>query len=160
MLHLNQFLIGIVAGLYYLKGIKKGNILFFLSSLFLIFYLPFVSKGLIAIAHHDGLLAPIFALLIIGAASSARLIEKILSWSLFVKGGDASYGIYILQFPIYIAVYYIYDFLNIFSFLKEEGRFYTYLLVLIFLSYLSSKTFEIWIKKYFLKVFSRKKEGL
>jgi len=153
LLHLNQFLIGIVAGLFYLKGVKRGNALFLFSSLFLVAYLPFVSKGLIAIAHHDGLLAPVFALLIIGAASSERLIKKILSWPLFVKGGDASYGIYILQFPIYVGVYKTFMFFNIYNYLGEEGRFYIYLLILIFLSYLSSRTFEVWAKN---KLMNRK----
>jgi len=152
LLHLNQFLIGIVAGLFYLKGLKKGNTLFLAFLLFLILYLPFISQDLVFLAHHNGLLAPIFALLIIGAASYTGLIKKILSWPLFIKGGNASYGIYILQFPVYIIVYYIYDFLNIFSVLKEEGRFYIYLIILVFLSYLSSKTLETWIKNYFLKV--------
>jgi peptidoglycan/LPS O-acetylase OafA/YrhL len=150
LFHLNQFLIGIVAGLHYLKGTKKGNLLFLFCLLFLVIYLPFVSKGLISIAHHDGLLAPIFALLIIGAASSERTIKKILSWPLFVKGGDASYGIYILQFPVYVGVYHAYEFFNIYNFLGEEGRFYAFLLILILASYLSSRTFEVWAKKKFV----------
>jgi len=147
LLHLNQFLIGIIAGLYYLKGIKKGNNLFILSFLFLLIYLPFVSKGLINIAHHDGLLAPVFALMIIGAASSKGLIKKILSHPLLVKAGDASYGIYILQFPVYYFVYEAYKFFNVFSVLHEEGRFYLFVVVLVLISYLSSKTFELWVKK-------------
>ena len=147
LFHLNQFLIGIIAGIFYLKGVKKSNGLFLFSVLFLVACLPFVSKGLIAIVYHDGLLAPIFALLIIGAASSEKLIKKILSWPLLVKAGDASYGIYILQVPVYVGVYKAYMFFNIFNYLGEEGRFYSCLLILILISYLSSRTFEVWARK-------------
>jgi len=151
LLHLNQFLIGITAGFFYLKGIKKNNALFIFSFLFLIIYLPLISQGTLPTLHHDGLLAPIFALLIVGATSSTSFIKKILTNPFFIKMGNASYGMYILQFPIYYITYKIYKTLNIYSYLGEEGRFYTYLIVLILIAFLSSITFEIWTKNIFLK---------
>jgi len=147
LLHLNEFLIGIYAGLVYLKGINKKEFLFFLGSfIFLFFYLPLIPE--FNAAHHNGLLAPIFAILILGAS---KLKTIILSNKLLVKLGDASYGIYILQFPIYSIVYKLYNDFHVFDFLREEGRFYIYLIILILISYLSSITFEKWMKNIFLK---------
>ncbi|MDD4358749.1 MAG: acyltransferase [Candidatus Pacebacteria bacterium] len=147
LFHLNEFLIGIWAGLTYLKGINKKGLLFFFGSLlFLFFYFPLVPDY--NIIHHDGLLAPIFALLILGAS---KIKSIILSSKLLIKLGDASYGIYILQFPIYLIVYKLYTDFNVFDSLGEEGRFYIYLVILILISYLSSVTFEKWMKKVFLR---------
>ncbi len=90
LFHLNQFLIGITAGLFFSKGIKKGNTIFILSLLFLLIYLPIISRGLLPTLHHNGLLAPVFALLIIGAASSYGIIKKyypchcLLKWEILV----------------------------------------------------------------------------
>ena len=147
LLHLNEFLIGMCAGLTYLKGINKKALLFFFGSLiFLFFYLPLIPEY--NTIHHDGLLAPIFALLILGAS---KLKTIILSSKPLIKLGNTSYGIYILQFPIYLIIYKLYNDLNIFNFLGEEGRFYIYLMILILISYLSSITFEKWMKNIFLK---------
>ncbi|MFA5432940.1 MAG: acyltransferase [Candidatus Paceibacterota bacterium] len=142
LLHLNQFLIGMLAGKIYLKGIKGGNLIFLLALLFLIIYLPYISNNSLITINHNGILAPVFALVIIGAASSTSIIKKLLSLPLFVKGGDASYGIYILQFPIYLAIYELYKICNIYDYLGEEGRFYIYLVFLVLISFLSFKTLE------------------
>ena len=147
LLHLNQFLIGMMAGLVFLKNKMNGNIYFILAMLFLIVYLPLVPDNFI---NHNGLIAPIFAFLILGAATSTSVIKKILSWPLLVKGGEASYGIYILQFPVYLIIYQFYRVTNTYEYLGEEGRFYIYLLFLILFCYISSKTLEAWPKKYLL----------
>lgn len=146
LLHLNEFLIGMYAGIIYLKGINKEKLLFFGSLLFLLLYLPLIPK--FNVIHHDGLLAPIFALLILGVTG---LKKTILSNKLLVKLGDASYGIYILQFPVYLIVYKVYEYLNIFDFLGEEKRFYIYLIILIIISYISSITFEKWMKNILIR---------
>lgn len=147
LLHLNEFLIGMCAGLIYLKETdKRSNLLFFIPIIFLLLYIPFIPQ--LNVMHHDGLLAPVFALLILGAS---RLKTTILSNSFLVKLGNASYGIYILQFPIYLIVYKLYNGLNVFDLLGEEGRFYIYLIILVLISYLSSITFEKWFRGLFSK---------
>lgn len=147
LLHLNEFLIGIWAGITYLKGVNKKAFLLFLGSLmFLFFYLPLISDY--NIIHHDGLLAPVFAILILG---TSKIKSIILSSKPLVKLGNASYGIYILQFPIYLITYKLYNDFNIFDSLGEERRFYIYIVILILISYLSSITFEKWMKGVFLK---------
>ncbi|OIV43177.1 acyltransferase family protein [Flavobacterium johnsoniae] len=104
IMHLNEFLIGNLAGLFFIKYLKdkKANYDFFILLL----------SGLIALAlrfpmemhYHNGLLAvffiPLIILLSINIGSLTRLFKK----KAFVFLGEISYGIYILQHPIYSIV--------------------------------------------------------
>lgn len=91
--HLNAFVLG-MTGYYFMNLIAVRNIkLHVLGVLVLIIlsllYLPY--------SKHNGLLAPLFLLLIIGIAvkSKTLLNTKPLVWL-----GEISYGIYILQMPV------------------------------------------------------------
>jgi peptidoglycan/LPS O-acetylase OafA/YrhL len=51
---------------------------------------------------HDGLLVPLFALLIVSVASERGPLARILSWGPAQVLGDASFAIYVLQEPLYM----------------------------------------------------------
>ena len=99
VIHINQFIVGMMGGYIY-QRIKDIP--------FKAHYLPAVIFGIIIlmlairpenINYSTGLIAPLFALLIVVIAMS-RL--PVLSAPLFVFAGEISYGIYILQHPVFL----------------------------------------------------------
>lgn len=102
LLQLPEFLLGVCAGVLYVKAPwrKLWTMLLvpalgtFIVLLAISSYLPFEHL-------HDGLLSPLFALLILGTASSGGLLAQLLSQPCLIRLGEASYGIYILQDPLW-----------------------------------------------------------
>ena len=102
LMHINQFLAGNLAGLFFIQHLKNrsGNydliiaLLFCLIPLALIFRPEFLN-------YHDGLLALLFIPLIIFISLNTGIITKIFSQKIFVFLGEISYGIYILQIPVF-----------------------------------------------------------
>lgn len=115
--HLPSFLIGVVTALAFLSEIEEGTErpgrqLAFLGALPIV---ATVFGALELLGHvipvfrwpypftHDSLLAPSWALVVYGLAHSRPEIP-VLSWRPVVRAGEASYGLYILHFPVYNAV--------------------------------------------------------
>lgn len=100
-MHLNEFVLGNIAGFYFLAQGKKlqGNydiwILVLLLALVLaIHFLPFLN-------FHNGLLAPLFLPLIVLLAANTGTITRWFSHRLPVFLGEISYSMYILQLPVF-----------------------------------------------------------
>ena len=96
---------------------------------------------------HNGLLAPSFAVIIAALAKATHRLTRLFAIRPLVIGGDISYGIYILQVPIYNWVYDAYRHLGVFDVLREEGRFFIYLALLCVASWISLHTVERWAKR-------------
>ncbi|OCK50581.1 hypothetical protein BA768_05375 [Chryseobacterium sp. CBo1] len=119
LMHINQFLAGNLAGLFFIQHLKNrsGNydliitLLFCLIPLALIFRPEYLN-------YHDGLLALIFIPLIIFISLNTGIITKIFSKKIFVFLGEISYGIYILQIPVFGFTEYALQRLRIFGDLK------------------------------------------
>jgi peptidoglycan/LPS O-acetylase OafA/YrhL len=96
LFHFNQFLVGMAACMFYFSA-KNGRLKYATLPLtiLIVFMVNFAPTG---ISLHNGLLAPLFALLIVGIASGN---SNILSVRPFVFIGEISYGIYILQEPLH-----------------------------------------------------------
>ena len=92
-LHLNQFLIGMLAAQLFRSNALKNY-----------FYLSIISYDF-GLSAKDGLLAPVFAIFI---GSIAALDPSFLKTRPLVFLGEISYGIYILQKPVYIYFNLIY----------------------------------------------------
>ncbi len=111
LMHLNQFLIGNIGGLIYLKIVNKKTLFQSDLSIIALIMIAVVCGALIRfhsgssinsqIAFHDGLLAIITLPLIISLSLNKGLVKKIFSSKQLVFLGDISYGIYILQYPMY-----------------------------------------------------------
>ena len=101
LLHLNSFLMGNIAGLFFLKkyGIYTKNYRF--KILLILSVLLILLKFSSGLNYHNGLLSIIFVLLILYISFNNDKITKIVSNRYFVFLGEISYGIYILQFPIW-----------------------------------------------------------
>lgn len=99
LFHLNQFLLGMAggyfAGYFKEKNIGLPSLLLFVLVILLINYFPRT------ISTHNGLFAPFFLLFIISIAAKE---PGWLKTKPMVFLGEISYGIYILQLPVY---YYV-----------------------------------------------------
>ncbi|MCO6146586.1 acyltransferase [Flavobacterium sp. NRK1] len=130
-MHLNQFLIGNLTGMLFLKRKSiKGNydLLIVLAGL-IIFMLLKYSLG---IDYHDGFLAVFFAVFIFLMAVNTGVFCKLFSGKPLVFLGEISYGIYVLMVPVYDTIELIFEKLGI-NF-NEVGMFYLKLAVLIAIS--------------------------
>jgi peptidoglycan/LPS O-acetylase OafA/YrhL len=104
-MHLATFVFGLVLGLLFEQ--QRERIRPFAGLMMLIAVVVFLALILIPNSivkyHHNGLFAPIFGLFVVGLASAPHLqISRIFSRRPFVLLGEASYGIYILQVPLYL----------------------------------------------------------
>jgi peptidoglycan/LPS O-acetylase OafA/YrhL len=108
IMHLNQFLVGNLMGYLYFKLKKKnydGQLL--LMMLVFPFFILLVDRYTTLISFHNGLIACYYAPFILLMALNNGLISTWFSKGLFVILGEISYGIYILQKPVYSIVVHV-----------------------------------------------------
>jgi len=146
--HLCSFILGMSVGYVFLN---KEAILNFSKSRNFIYFILFVCSSLLAylmlqnpmylkrllncnLPYGSSFYAPIFSILILSLALSENSFTKFLSLKLFVILGEASYGLYILQKPIYVM--YTRHIQPSFDF-SLDVNFYLYSLALIFISIIS-----------------------
>ena len=128
LLHLNQFLIGNLAGLLFLKYRNSAGknydfqLLIVLTLFFLLLRYP------LGIDYHNGFMAIIFAPIILLIATNTGIFTILLSSKPLVFLGEISYGIYILQYPVFKITELLYV---RFGFINLEIQFYIYSVVLL-----------------------------
>ena len=104
LMHLNQFLIGNLFGLIYLKSVLKlRNYDIPITLLFLTLILILVFPG--PLNYQNGLLAVIFAPLILLISLNTGKITLCFNQKILVFLGKISYSLYILQFPVFFLSY-------------------------------------------------------
>lgn len=143
IMHLNEFLAGNLAGLYFLNMVKKNTIKHYYVEIItlitvLILSLIFFQK----FNFHNGILTLILVPLIIFMSLSKGALTNFFSKKIFTFLGEISFGVYILQFP----VWYMFDVLEIhYGLLKgpeTSTSFLIKLLCLIIFSSISYRYFE------------------
>ncbi len=118
--HLNSFLFGIAGGQFVLaRGKIIENQLFstlaFMAVIAMIALLFEYQRAIFELVFGEALLfntsifAPIFFILILIVSISRSRIFSLFAWKPFVVLGDASYSLYILQYPAAIVFYRIFD---------------------------------------------------
>lgn len=142
LMHLSEFLIGNLAGMFFLRGVKARN--YDLPIIILIVFVSVLIKMNIGINYHNGMLAFVFIPMIILISANNGFLTKMSNRKTFVFLGEISFGIYILQKPVYTWVNGIMKYLNIDN---SIVIFYTALLVLIIFSAISYKFFETPLRK-------------
>lgn len=150
ILHLNQFLIGNFIGLFYLKFNKKSNydLAIILLSLLLLFTILLKDFLALELNIHNGFMAIFFIPFIYLLALNQGRISNFFSNKYLIILGEISYGIYILQYPVYLVVYNLGESVN----LNASLLFYTYMCVLIFISYFVYKYVEIPVRFYLKQI--------
>jgi peptidoglycan/LPS O-acetylase OafA/YrhL len=133
LLHINEFVTGMIGSWFY---IRSGDARFFKSKLLvpgvLILIIAMIILHPVPTDYHNGFLAPLFLLLILSVAWSN---PALLRWQPLIFLGEVSYGIYILQRPVW---YYMANELNPrFLHLQTTPLFFSYTVVLILVSSLS-----------------------
>ncbi|MFZ9956898.1 MAG: acyltransferase family protein, partial [Flavobacteriales bacterium] len=97
--HLNEFLIGTLAGIFFLKYKERfithkwNGVLVIASFCLLLLLLKFP----LPIIYHNGFLAVAFVPLIIFISADKGRIAKVFTWKPLVFLGEISFGIYLLQ---------------------------------------------------------------
>jgi peptidoglycan/LPS O-acetylase OafA/YrhL len=112
VLHLNTFLIGFVAGAWLLEGklqalsapsLNRVTLISvtLLTALVLIIRAPLMASSGIQFDYTNGLIAPLFLLLIILLALNTGKTRRVLQHPWLVLLGEASFSLYILQKPVH-----------------------------------------------------------
>ncbi len=102
VMHLSQFLIGNLAGFIYidkLAGRKRNTDLYILLTVAITSLLLKYDFGF---NYHNGVLGIVFVPFILLMSVNNGYITRLFSISIFVFLGEISYGIYILQRPVYV----------------------------------------------------------
>jgi peptidoglycan/LPS O-acetylase OafA/YrhL len=101
LFHINEFILGNIAGLFFLRYIPKGkkNYDVVLLCMFagLLFYLSKPER----LSAHDGMLAIVFIPMILLLSWNTGKITKLFSMKFFVFLGEMSYAMYLLQNPVF-----------------------------------------------------------
>lgn len=139
LMHLNEFLIGNVAGLFFLNKFKNYKRKLDVPVLICLVGVIFALKYSYGLNYHDGLLAVIFIPLILFMAINNGILTKVMEHKPLVFLGEASYGIYILQYPVFFFVNYALVSVGLYD---HAAIFYISFAVLILVSSLSYKYFE------------------
>lgn len=153
LLHLSTFMFGMYfSKLFVSKSTLinrfKDPVILISIVLFFILYFQVIPYKML-IAQHNGLLLPLFIALVFGVLNFKGEFKKFINTKVFILLGKASYGIYIYQAVVYYFMYWFYKKIGVFDLLKEEGRFFIYIIVLLFVSILSYQFFERKVR-YFL----------
>lgn len=144
IMHLNEFLIGNLAGLFFLKMDKTKSKNYTWHLLVLLILLILLLKLPIPVTFHDGLLAIIFIPFILFFSLSSGTLAKIFNSKALIFLGEISYGIYILQIPVY---YWSMGLLRYLGFHNNYVLFYFPLIILIASSSLSYVYIETPLRK-------------
>lgn len=145
IMHLSQFLIGNLAGLYFFnrkKNTSKNYSIHILALLLILCMTLIIDHG--PLNYHNGLLAIIFVPLIVLISSDNSWISKAFKSKLLIHLGEISYGIYILQYPVFSITKRILYYMSI---RDKSIIFYTCLFMLIIISSVTYKLIEVPLRR-------------
>lgn len=155
LLHLSAFLMGNLAGMFYLKYNKNHVQNHDLRIITLLAIAIIAIKFNFGINYHNGMMALIFVPLIVLMSHNNGILTKISNFKTLIFLGEISYGIYILQYPVFS---FTKTFLNMVKIDNPMVVFYSGLIFLIIVSAFSFVFIETPCQNLINKKFRSKKE--
>ncbi len=141
LMHINEFLVGNLAGILFVRNFKQKNydipvILIFTAILLTMIFVP--------LFYHNGLMALLFIPLIILISGNNGFLTKLFSLKPLEYLGEASYAVYITHIPV---LYILRDILRTY-YLDSDTIFLIYIPVLIITSMLFYQFIEKPLRDY------------
>lgn len=147
LMHVSEFLVGNLAGLFFVKNFKQKN---FDIPVILIFAAIMLSLIFVPLFYHNGLMALLFIPLIILISRNNGFVTKLFSLKPLEYLGEASYAVYITHIPI---LYILREVLKWQKYnLDINSVFWIYLAVLILTSMLFYQCIEKPLRDYLKKL--------
>ncbi len=100
LLRLPDFVVGVTAGLWWRRGGRLASPRLWIVVAVVVTALLASVPAMPRLLLHNGLLAPLFAVLIVALAMGVTPLAKLLSTSTLRHLGDASYALYLLHVPL------------------------------------------------------------
>jgi peptidoglycan/LPS O-acetylase OafA/YrhL len=97
LMHVNEFLVGNLAGLFFVKNHKRRN---YDLPVVVVFGLVLLSLIFLSVFYHNGLMAVLFIPLIVLISKNNGILTRIFSLKPLEYLGEASYAVYITHIPI------------------------------------------------------------
>lgn len=141
LMHINEFLVGNLAGIFFVRNFKQKNydipvILIFTAILLMMIFVP--------LFYHNGLMALLFIPLIILISGNNGFLTKLFSLKPLEYLGEASYAVYITHIPV---LYILREVLRTY-YLDSDTIFLIYIPVLIMTSILFYQFIEKPLRDY------------
>lgn len=145
LIHINEFLVGNLAGLFFVKNFKQRNYdvpvaLIFISVLLALIFVP--------LFYHNGLMAVLFIPLIVLISMNNGFLTRLFSLKPLEYLGEASYAVYITHIPV---LYIVREILKKYQ-LNSDAIFWIYIPVLIITSVMFYQLIEKPLRDYLKKV--------
>lgn len=154
LLHFNEFLIGNLAGLFFLNKLKSKTGNYSISIIVLIIVLLLFLRFPFGFEYHNGFLSIIFVPLIILISLDRGMLNNLLNKKLFIFLGEISFSIYILQRPVWklISNHALEKYMGLDEVTDFTLMFFIRFIFLIFISSLSYLYFETPIRNKIKKI--------
>lgn len=149
VMHLNAFLIGNLTGLFFINDLKEKSKNYDWLIIGIVVLIMVALKKPLGLSFHNGLMSLLFVPLIILLSLNTGVLAKVSKWKFFILLGEISYGIYILQYPVFLWSRELFNYLHVENL---TARFLVFLSVLAISSFISYQYFETPLRKLIKKV--------
>ena len=162
LMHVSQFLMGNLAGLFFVKyqqelrGSYDVALLLLLAALILLLKYP-PGKYPAGLLYHDGLMALIFVPLILLLSANTGIITRVFRARPLIFLGEISYGVYILQRPVFV---WSREMLAGLGITNATTKFYLFLTLLLVVAVVCYYLVEVPLRKMIIGFRIRKKDKL
>lgn len=147
LMHVSEFLVGNLAGLFFINNFKQRN---YDIPVILIFAAIMIALIFVPLFYHNGLMAVLFIPLIILLSRNNGFVTKLFSLKPLEYLGEASYAVYITHIPV---LYILRELLKWEKYkLDINTIFWIYLLILVLMSILFYQFIEKPLRDYLKKV--------